>query len=106
MVKVLAIGDWHGGLGGGCKIYRIVSKIVRNHRTSLAARYTDSRLREIQRSKDASWHSSHWVSPVADVGQWLAVVLHGFLSCQDEWCERGQRFGHLQERMLQNNSLG
>ncbi|KAK0132929.1 Immunoglobulin kappa constant [Merluccius polli] len=35
---------------------------------------------------------------VADGGQCLAVVPHGFLSCQVEGCEGGPRLGHLQER--------
>ena len=50
-------------------------------------------------------HACHWVSLVADGGQCLAVVPHGFLSCQDEGCEGGPRLGHLQERMLPNNSV-
>ena len=63
---LLVTGRW--GEREVCKIYRIVNNILRNHRTSLAVCYADSRLREIQRSKDASWHSSHWVSLVDDGG--------------------------------------
>jgi len=46
-VKVSAIGDWQTEGGGGvegavCKIYRMVSNILRNHGTSLAVCYAEA----------------------------------------------------------------